>query len=179
MTTLLAQALKLTGATEGGFTIDHAGPTNLGITIPFLTDYWRYKKLPGIPTERDIRALKQDVADAAYEALIWDPLKCGFMPAGVGYVVFDTAVNSGATQAALWLQRLVKALPDGQIGPKTLAAINQTDPVAIITGMAKYRSALMLGMNNAIEEKFEKGWHVRLIDMVATAILINLGKYKG
>ena len=39
-------------------------------------------------------------------------------------IVFDTAVNSGPTQAARLLQRIVGVPADGVIGPKTIAAVN-------------------------------------------------------
>lgn len=179
MGTLFSQANALTRDIERGFVIDNGGPTNLGITIPFLADYWRTIGRAGVPTEADIRKLDHATADAAYEALIWNPLQCGFMPAGVGYALFDAAVNSGARQAALWLQRIVKAWPDGKIGQQTVAAVHAANPITVIKELSKARSALMLGMNNAVEEKYEKGWHVRLIDVTANGILINLNVMKA
>ena len=177
--TLFVQANKLTRGVEKGFVIDNGGPTNLGVTIPFLTDYWVYLGRLGTPNEFDIRRLTTQEADDAFEKLLWEPLKCGFMPAGVGYSVFDAAVNSGARQASLWLQRIVGVEPDGHIGPKTLAAIHAADPIRLICELAKARSALMLGGNTVVEERYEKGWHIRLIDVTAASILMNLGKWKG
>lgn len=179
MASLFAQANGLTRAIEQGFVIDNGGPTNLGVTIPFLADYWKTIARSGTPTLEDIRKLARPEADAAFEALLWIPLNCGFLPAGVGYALFDAAVNSGAYQAALWLQRIVGATPDGVIGQKTITAVNATDPVTIIKELSKARSRLMLGMNNTIEEVSEKGWVARLIEVTANGILINLGKLKA
>lgn len=179
MDTLFAQANKLTRGVERGFVIDNGGPTNLGITIPFLTDYWHATGRMGTPTETDIRQLTAATADAAFEQLIWTPLNCGFMPAGVGYAVFDAAVNSGAVQAALWVQRLVGVVSDGHIGQKTIVAVQAAEPLTLIKELSKARSRLMLGMNNTIEEVNEKGWVARLIEVTANGILINLGKLKG
>jgi len=176
---LFLQANGLTRAVEKGFVIDNGGPTNYGVTIPFLKDYWKKIGKAGDPTETDIRNLTSEEADEAYEMLIWNPLQCGFMPPGVGYSVFDAAVNSGVRQAAIWLQRAVKVIPDGLIGSQTIAAITRKDPILIIRELAKMRSALVLGMNNANEERYEKGWHIRLIDVTADAILMNLGKFGG
>jgi lysozyme family protein len=39
-------------------------------------------------------------------------------------------VNSGPEQAVKWLQRVVGAAPDGVIGPATMRAIAQADPLA-------------------------------------------------
>lgn len=179
MSNLFFQANALTRAIEKGFVVDNGGPTNLGITIPFLTDYWRLKGNMGIPTEKDIRALTPAIADDAFENLVWNRLKCGFMPAGVGYAVFDAAVNSGVPQAAIWLQTILGVKTDGVIGQNTLQAIFATDPIGIIKELSKARSRLMLNLNNANEEKYERGWHSRLIDVTANAILINLGKMKA
>lgn len=179
MITLFAQANTLTGAVEKGFVVDNGGPTKYGVTLPFLTDYWRHMGVFGTPTEADIRNLTRDTADAAYEALIWEPLKCGFMPAGVGYALFDAAVNSGIHQATVWFQQIVGVITDGKIGVKTIAAAQDANPIRTIKDLSKARSSLMLGMDNATEEKYEKGWHIRLIDVTANAILINLGKLKG
>lgn len=179
MDTLFVQANKLTRAVEQGFVIDNGGPTNFGCTIPFITDYWAKLGRLGTVTETSIRQLTAAEADEAYELLIWNPLNCGFMPAGVGYAVFDAAVNSGAHQAALWLQRIVGVSVDGHLGQQTIAAVHAADPITLIKEMAKARARLMLGMNNTIEETNEKGWVVRLIDVTANGILMNLGKLKA
>lgn len=178
-TTLFAAANRLTRGVEQGFVIDNGGPTNFGCTMPFIADYWAKLGKPGTPTESDIRRLTSSEADEAFEMLIWNPLLCGFMPAGVGYAVFDAAVNSGSHQAGLWLQRIVGVADDGHIGQQTIAAVHAADPITIIKEVAKARSRLMLGMNNTIEETNEKGWVVRLIDVTANGILMNLGKLKG
>lgn len=177
---LLSQALRLTGRAEGGFVVDNGGPTNFGVTIGFLADYWRKKGIVVLsPSERDIRALTKLEAEAAYEAVLWGPMRLGFFPAGVGYAVFDAAINSGAHQAAKWLQQIVGTPVDGIIGQQTVVAVHNTDPIKVIRDLSKLRSRLMLGMNNAVEETNEKGWHARLIDVTADAILINLNVLKA
>lgn len=73
------------------------------------------------PVERD------DIYDRQY----WDAVKADQLPAGVDYVVFDGAVNSGPMQSIKWLQRALQPVYTGQIdgvmGLATLAALNATN----------------------------------------------------
>ncbi|WP_292147890.1 hypothetical protein [Mesorhizobium sp.] len=54
------------------------------------------------------------------------------LPAGVDYVVFDGAVNSGPKQSIVWMQRalgpLYKGRVDGVIGLATIAAAQACKP---------------------------------------------------
>ena len=54
------------------------------------------------------------------------------MPSGIDYLVFDFAVNAGCGGSAKVLQRAVGVVPDGGIGPITLAAVNKHDAAELI-----------------------------------------------
>ena len=45
------------------------------------------------------------------------------LPPPLALLVFDAAVNNGVGRAAVWLQLAAGAAPDGQLGPRTLAAV--------------------------------------------------------
>ena len=58
-----------------------------------------------------------------YKKKYWDKVRGDDLPAGVDFVTFDIAVNSGTGRAAKFLQRAVGVKDDGVIGPKTVQAV--------------------------------------------------------
>lgn len=139
---------------EGGFVNDPADPggaTNMGITIETLGD-WRGKRV----TPDDVRALTQAEAAQIYRARYWNPMRCDDLPPGLDLMVFDAGVNSGPQRAARLLQGAVAVPVDGAIGPITLAAAREADPVMAIDGMARAREAFYRGL--ATFPRFGKGW---------------------
>ncbi|TPJ97636.1 N-acetylmuramidase [Mesorhizobium sp. B2-5-9] len=112
---------------EGGFVnlkADPGGPTNKGVTQRV---YDGYRKSKGL-TPRSVKGItSQEVADV-YHRQYWMAVKGDDLPAGVDYVVFDGAVNSGPGQSIKWLQRalgpLYKGGIDGIMGVGTIAAVN-------------------------------------------------------
>ena len=109
---------------EGGFS-DHAadpgGKTMYGITEAVARE---------VGYRGDMKDLPLDLAKRIYRARYWDEVQADFLPAGVRYVMFDAAVNSGPRQAILWLQRAVGANDDGILGPKTMAALGALSAAA-------------------------------------------------
>ncbi|HVX57167.1 MAG TPA: glycosyl hydrolase 108 family protein, partial [Candidatus Saccharimonadales bacterium] len=117
-------------AHEGGYVNDPAdkgGPTNKGITI---ATFRRYVDKSG--TIDDLKNLTTTQAATVYRKQYWDAVCGSELPDGVDYSVFDFAVNSGSERAAKYLQTIVGAKTDGEIGPRTLAAVKATDPTVII-----------------------------------------------
>ncbi|MGE5501246.1 MAG: glycoside hydrolase family 108 protein, partial [Ignavibacteriales bacterium] len=111
---------------EGGYVDrrdDRGGPTNLGCTIKTLSK-WR-----GCDATRDdVKALTKADVEPIYKAWYWDAAHCGELPAGVDYMVFDLAINSGAGRAVQFLQRAVKVTPDGKFGPVTRTQVASRKP---------------------------------------------------
>ena len=105
---------------EGGY-VDHpkdpGGATNRGVTKKAWEEYVGHEV-----TKDDIKALTVEGVTPFYRKRYWDACKCDDLHAGVDYVVFDLAVNSGPGRAAKFLQEAVGATPDGRIGPRTLSA---------------------------------------------------------
>lgn len=108
---------------EGGYAnhpSDPGGETMWGVTA-------RVARANGFTG--DMRDLPRDKAKQIYHDLYWTPVKADQLPEAVRFDVFDAAVNSGVSQAVKWLQRVVGATPDGQIGPATLAAATAAGPL--------------------------------------------------
>ena len=73
--------------------------------------------------EVDIQALTREGAAAIYRSDYWLPTGCEELPPAVAVVLFDSAVNQGASTAVKLLQFSVGVNPDGVVGPKTLRAV--------------------------------------------------------
>lgn len=118
-----APALSRALVHEGGFS-DHkddpGGATMKGVTQR-VYDAWRKRR--SLPL-RSVRLIEEADLQAIYRKQYWDAVKGDRLPAGVDYVVFDGAVNSGPAQSVKWLQRALGSVKvDGVIGEATLAAI--------------------------------------------------------
>ena len=111
---------------EGGYTNDPGDPgnwtggavgsgqcngTNFGISAA------------AYPT-LDIAGMTEAEAEAIYAEDYWTPIQGDSLPSGLALVVLDAAVNSGVSQSGVWLQVVVGATTDGNIGPATLAAVS-------------------------------------------------------
>ena len=117
---------------EGGFVAnpaDKGGPTCFGITEAVA----RANGYRGA-----MRALSRDEAAAIYKRLYWLRPRFGdvaLRSARIAAELFDTGVNMGPAVAVTFFQRALTALnrsgsdypdlvPDGRIGPNTLAALD-------------------------------------------------------
>src|SRR5213075_881073 len=117
---------------EGGY-VDHpadkGGPTCFGITEAVARANGYAGPIPKLPREQ---------AAAIYRSLYWDRPRfadVAQLAPRVAAELFDTGVNMGPAVAATFLQRALTALnrnsrdypdlvPDGRVGPTTLAALD-------------------------------------------------------
>lgn len=135
---------------EGGYVFDARDPggeTKYGISK---------RAYPQI----DIKALTLIHAQAIYRRDYWDKCRCGELPEGVAFDVFDAAVNSGPAQAARWLQGAVGAQADGIIGPATLAAVRKLPASTVRARLSGVRLDFMT--NLPTWPAFGKGWARRI-----------------
>lgn len=143
---------------EGGFVNnpeDPGGMTNLGCTKAVWEEY------VGHPVdEKAMRALTPSDVAPLYKRKYWDKVCGDDLPAGVDYVVFDAAINSGAGRAAKWLQACVGVEPDGGIGPKTLAAVQAFDAKQLVEDYSKRRLSFLMDLPTW--DTFGKGWGRRV-----------------
>ena len=117
---------------EGGYAnhpADRGGPTRFGITEAVARAHGYGGAMPQLP---------RDEAAAIYRRLYWLRPKFDEVArrsAAIAGELFDTGANMGPAVAATFLQRALTALnrngqdypdlvPDGRIGPRTLAALD-------------------------------------------------------
>ena len=154
---------------EGGYVnhpSDPGGHTNKGIT---LATFRRYIKPFG--SVADLKALTTEQATIVYKRQYWDAVSADLLPAGVDYSVFDYAVNSGPSQAAKDLQRVVGATVDGKVGPQTIAAVREMDPKAVIRQLNARRLAFMKSLKGGkLWETFGRGWQRRVDRVLASSL---------
>lgn len=152
---------------EGGFVVDNGGPTNLGVTQRTLSSY-----LGKPATLDDVKALTRVTVTPLYQAMYWDEVWGDKLYPGLDLCVFDAAVNSGPAQAIKWLQRAVGQPADGVMGPRTLDAIMKTNPYDTLREVCTLRVRMMLGLDNAVEERNEKGWSARVLEILQLGTLM-------
>jgi lysozyme family protein len=150
---------------EGGYVAhpaDPGGHTNLGVT----KDTW--ERWVGRSVSVDaIKALTVSDVTPVYREKYWDRAKCGLLPVGIDYCVFDTAVNSGPGRAVKFLQEVVGSTPDGVIGPLTLRAVHAMNPREVIDGYCDKRLAFLQELKTW--ETFGRGWGRRVDEVRRTA----------
>jgi lysozyme family protein len=135
---------------EGGYSNDPndaGGETNWGIS----------KR--SYPNE-DIKNLTKDQAKAIYLRDFWMPIKAEFLPDGVGFQLFDFALNSGIRTAVRAYQRALGVVDDGVLGPVSLRVSTQMPPAAQIMGLLSERLYFMASLKSW--KHFNKGWARRI-----------------
>jgi lysozyme family protein len=127
------ECLKMLLTHEGGYVNDprdSGGRTNLGMTQAVYEQF-----LGRAVTEDEMKALTPADVGPVYKANYWDKCRCDDLPSGLDWSVFDWAVNSGTGRSAKALQRVIACKPDGAIGPATLKAVSDFEPMDLIEKM--------------------------------------------
>ena len=139
---------------EGGF-VDHpddpGGATNLGVTQKVYEEWVGHKV-----TIEDMKNLDFTKVAPIYRKNYFDGVRFDDLPSGVDWSVVDWGVNSGPKRAARALQRIIGSTADGAIGPKTLQAVNDMEPRAIIEKMHDARQRFYERLSTF--ETFGRGW---------------------
>ena len=160
-----AEALQKMLGHEGGYSNhkdDPGGMTNLGVTKKVWEEW------VGHPVEeKAMRALTPAIVAPLYRKKYWDKIKGDDLPSGVDYAVFDAAVNSGPGRAVKWLQGCVGVEQDGDIGPKTLAAVAAFPREELLADYAKRRLSFLIDLPHW--GTFGRGWQRRVADVQTTA----------
>lgn len=178
------EAYKKTSVFEGGYTNDEddaGGETYRGVARNFwpkwsgwlIVDLYKntadFQKgdIHSPKTWRQITAILQTnerlniLAKQFYQKNFWDTI-CGdlIVDQRVANNIYDWEVNSGEGYPAKASQRIVGATVDGDIGPKTVSAINTYDPDEFIKKFKDAREAFCrrIVANDPSQEKFLDGW---------------------
>jgi|TARA_R110000824_G_scaffold13070_1_gene57023 lysozyme family protein len=115
----------------------------------------------------DIDKVTIEDAQAIYKKDYWAKIRAIELPKIIRYSVFDAAVNAGNRQAILWLQRSAGVKDDGVLGPKTLAAVRQSDPYKLVCTFNGQRLRHFTDLKTF--PRFGRGWARRLADNLVAA----------
>ena len=139
---------------------DPGGRTSRGVTQRVYTAWLHRQGLP----HADVWTAPDAHIRAIYEALYWTKAGCDELPAGVDFVVFDGAVNSGVGQSVRWLQRGLVGYPgavDGAIGDVTLHAVAPDEANdALIARYCAARLGTLRGLKTW--RTYGRGWSARI-----------------
>ena len=159
-------ALKAVLHHEGSFVShpsDPGGMTNLGCTKTVWEEWCGHPV-----TEQDMRDLEAEDVAPLYKSKYWDKIKGDDLPAGIDYIVFDAAINSGPGRASKWLQECVGVQPDGIIGPMTLQVARAMVPMDLVNLYCDKRLAFLKELKTW--DVFGKGWERRVTEVEAAAL---------
>lgn len=143
------EIIKKTVAVEGGFCndpIDPGGATRYGISK---------RSYPTV----DIENLTIDQAIEIYERDFWNRLKLSqFNSQRIAWKVFDIEVNTGRGDELLQTALGLKA--DGQVGGKTLAAVNAADVETLMDELIELQAKryCLIVAKTPPKLKFLVGW---------------------
>jgi len=172
---------------EGGHVNDAAdrgGETKYGISLRFLVAEGAIDRngdgfgdfdldMDGDIDGGDIRRLTVDHARDLYHRCFWQRLDAASFARPLGEMLFDQAVNGGIVAARKLLQRAINRVMrraflvvDGDIGPKTLAALDQllkTPGFGMPRIVVAYREEARQRYREIVDAhpsqaKFLKGW---------------------
>lgn len=162
-------AFEATMVAEGGYVLhnvaqDRGGMTFAGISRRAWPKWrgWVDVDAGGTPEAQDVRAF--------YRAHFWDVLRLeGVNDQRVAATIYDFGVNAGTAVAAKLAQIVVKATPDGKMGPVSLAAINSMVPDLFVLAyalakIARYRDIVA---RDKTQIKFLLGWLARTLKSAA------------
>jgi lysozyme family protein len=149
-------AFTILVGTEGGYSNrnpqdDPGGETMWGVTLYTARSHGYTGAMKDLP---------QSTAKAIYRLSFWLAAGCDQVPADVAFDLFDTAVNSGPSEAVKLLQASVGTDQDGAIGPHTLAAVAAMPADRLRRRFNGHRLALMTDLNNWSPNS--KGWARRV-----------------
>lgn len=141
---------------EGGYAHrpyadDPGGETNWGITIATA----RANGYSG-----DMKTMNRNEAIVIYKRAIWDRNYLDQMDFAIAFQVFDGIVNHGAGNAVKWLQEAVGVTRDGAIGPQTIAAVNEVDPMYVVLKFNSSRLVFYTQLSNW--DANSRGWTRRV-----------------
>jgi lysozyme family protein len=137
---------------------DRGGPTKWGITQKAWAE-WRGRDV----TPEEVEQITEPQARDFYEAVYIVSPRFNQLPERLRAMVIDCGVNHGVTRASKWVQKAVGAKEDGMIGPKTLAAVDAENPIAVYSRISAYRIQLYgrIVSKDHTQAKWISGWNNR------------------
>lgn len=144
------KAVTFVLSVEGNYSNDPADPggeTKYGISKASFPDI-------------DIKNLTRDQAIEIYRTQFWNRCNCDMIPAQLGMVLFDSAINQGPSTAIRMLQKSLNVTADGVMGPSTIAACLNADVRQVLPDFIARRAMQYATQREII--RFGLGWFRRL-----------------
>jgi len=180
---LLKPAFEKLMILEGAYVVDHAGPTNWGVTLPVLKllgdvdddgvpdgDLNR----DGIVDATDVLIMEQDTAYKVVDTMWWTPYRYGWCKAqAVANKILDMSFNMGPKQAHILVQQscnctailkehgLPQLLVDGWLGPISYGAINAISECVLLPLLRSSQETfyrVLVSHNPDKYGKYLQGW---------------------
>ena len=170
-------ALKRIARWEGGFSDhvnDKGGRTKHGVTEVALARARKARPRAGYPADVADLTLKQahEIFELDYAPKGWAKIE----DQTVATLLLDVCINSGPERGVTLLQRALcsggsPVAVDGKFGPKTLAAVNASNPEALRMALYRQRAAFyqQIVASDPTQRVFLGGWMNRLNDLVVPA----------
>ena len=139
--------------------------TNVGIT------YKVWVSMFGKDNDKRFFLMNDEDWFDIWNRLYFEPMQADRIKSmSVAIFMVGMAWGSGMRQAVISTQKVVnqigkaKVEVDGVIGPRTIQAINDTDPVDMFNGLIEERGRFFKAIAKGKNAKFLKGWMNRLTD---------------
>lgn len=170
---------------EGGF-VDHpsdpGGATNRGISLRYARTRGSMFDLDGDGDvdKNDILLVTEPFAKQVYRDWFWNDVRGDELRAGIDFVMFDFAVNSGAGRAIRFAQQCAGEMlrrpitVDGYIGPQTMAALREVDPQDFINNYNDDRLSWLQRLSTW--KTFAGGWSRRVVETTEIALQMALSR---
>jgi len=155
---------------EGGLVDDPRDPggrTNMGVTQRRLDSARISHPDLGLPHKVD--DLTRDQVVTIYRVCEWAWIQGSRLPSPLALLMFDSAINQGATKAVEFLQSALRVKRDGVLGPITIAAARNADIKALCLEYASQRG-LHYATLDKLDDIYGLGWMRRLFACYTLAI---------
>ena len=145
---------------------DRGGATAWGVTFASFAA-WRTSQGHPYPVVADLGAASRVELATITRANYWNAVQGDHLPVGVDLLVYDFGFGSGPGRAVELLQQLVGSLQDGQLGPKTLAAVLAFDRKTLIRDYGMMCDSFYRSLDDY--SLFGHGWSRRNSERLAIA----------
>ena len=144
---------------EGGGKLHNVAGDSGGWTIYGVA--WNYNK-EHFENFEQFKNMTLEQAAAFAFVQYYLPLSPENLKSSVKLLAFDISYNMGQSKAVKYLQECAGVIADGQLGPKSKAALSKVTPECLQSKRVAYYNAL----NRQVKfQKFYKGWMNRANDV--------------
>nr|DAQ16801.1 MAG TPA: Lysozyme [Caudoviricetes sp.] len=145
---------------------DSGGQTMVGVTMATYEEFCRKKGYPR-PTSERLMNLSYDDWKSVLKMFYWDRWRADEIKSqSIAEIVCDWIWASGIHGIKI-PQELVGVMPDGIVGPKTIAAVNSKNPRELFDQIkiARFDFIEDICRKRPANNKFKRGWLNRVNDI--------------